>query len=217
MNPPLRMDEEDRRAIHILAANEGYLELGTWLSQDLVREKPDEDLHGMLRHEMMVAGASKTMISWMTLTHLRDYSSRGSPNSAGRYVLGLSDQELVDGVNFPGLTLPHYLRGSPAFPGLIEFLFEAAPERLDVIAPVVLEPRRLHRQICELMLERGGGRFAGLIGASCAGSRSHGPGSDLPRCSWRTIGPGLGPRHSISVDRYQADWYPPWEFSLCNG
>ena len=46
MNPPARMDEYDRRALHIAAGCGNLLKLCQWMARDLGREQPADDLHG---------------------------------------------------------------------------------------------------------------------------------------------------------------------------
>src|SRR5437868_3592031 len=77
MDPPSKIDEEDRRTIHVLTACGGYVELRDWLSLDLAREKPEEDLHGMLRSEMAHGGLSEKEIAFITLAYYRDFQKGG--------------------------------------------------------------------------------------------------------------------------------------------
>ena len=128
LNSPRRLDGEDRRALHLLTGHGEFLTIAHWVAQDLPRELPDEDLHGMLRAEMAHAGSSETAIAGMTLAFFREFITNGSPNSAGSYVLGLSDQQFVDAARMHDYD--RHLRdfeGVPAFFGLVEFLFEFAP------------------------------------------------------------------------------------------
>src|SRR5271169_2382096 len=52
MNSPRGADDKDRRAIHLLTAYKCFLAIAQWIDHDLVRERPGEDLQGMLRREM---------------------------------------------------------------------------------------------------------------------------------------------------------------------
>ena len=80
------------------------------------------------------------IISTLVAFHGR-FQEKGQPNSAGRYVLSLNDQQLeqLESGHRSENTFPGRLR----FLGLVDFLFAVAPDRLDVIAPLILEPGRL--------------------------------------------------------------------------
>ena len=167
LNGPRRLDDEDRRALHILTNYEAYLQITSWIAHDLARERADEDLHGMLRNEMAIAGASEVTIDCMTLVFFRQFKCGNSPNSAGRYVLALSDQQLVAAAReYDYDRHIRYVDGKPAFFGLVEFLFQFAPKRLDLIAPILFDPAHLEREICTLMLRKGADRFEDAIAAS---------------------------------------------------
>ena len=42
-------DEEDRRALQVLARSGSFAEIADWVCQDLPREKPGQDLHAVMR------------------------------------------------------------------------------------------------------------------------------------------------------------------------
>src|SRR4051794_35816991 len=52
MADPGAMGEEDRRALHALAAKEVFDQIGQWLSQALGRAKGDEDFFGIVGQEL---------------------------------------------------------------------------------------------------------------------------------------------------------------------
>jgi hypothetical protein len=166
MDPPSKCDGEDRRALHALARSGGYPEIAESISQGLARESPEQDFHKMLRDSLGSAGMTDQQIAALTTAYLRDFQRGGRLNSAGRYVLGLTDAQLRDAIKDRTPADTSYFAGMAAFMGVIAFLFAAAPERLDAIAPVLLDSKFLNRFISELMLKKGGERFESQIAVS---------------------------------------------------
>ena len=95
-------------------------------------------------------------IAVLTAAYFRTFQRAGRLNSAGRYVLGLTDLQLRDAVKNRTLVDKTYFGEGWPYMGLVEFLFAAAPERLDAIASLLLDPKSLNSYICELMLKKGG-------------------------------------------------------------
>ena len=120
----------------------------------------------MLRGELKRVDLPNDEIASTLITFLSSFQIKGHLNSAGRYVLSLSDQELERVVNSTESLQFRQLLGHAAFLGLVEFLFTVAPDRLDVIAPLILKPSRLSAEICETMLRKGGKRFEPMIAAN---------------------------------------------------
>ena len=122
---------------HILTNYEAYLQITQLDRPRPGRERPDEDLHGMLRSEMAIAGATEVTIDCMTLVFFREFKSGEFPQLGRAIVLALSDQQLVAAAReYDYDRHIRYVDGKPAFLGLVEFLFEFAPKRLDLIAPI---------------------------------------------------------------------------------
>ena len=100
--------EEDRRAIHVLAALESAVSLGhNWLPQALLRESADEDCCAALRAELHTQHVSDSVI---TSAIVLAGAKTGQPNSANRFILSLSDKDLVqaiktapENIDLPGL------------------------------------------------------------------------------------------------------------------
>jgi len=166
MNLPPRLEDEDRRTLHVLAAKHDYPNLHYWLSKAMAVESPAEDYLGTLRGELKRVGLPDDEIAPTLIAYLGDFQTQGRLNSAARYVLALTDQQLAQIVKSARIS-PHQSHlGNAAFLGLVELLFAVAPDRLDVIAPLILEPSRLSAEMSELMLRKGGKRFEPQIAAS---------------------------------------------------
>ncbi len=163
---PPRLEDEDRRILHVLAAKHDYPNLRFWLAKALAVETPAQDYLGVLRGELKRVALADDGITPTLIAHLDSFQKNGHPNSAARYVLALTDQQLTQMV-ISARTGPQdsYL-ATAAFLGLVEYLFFAAPERLEVIAPLILEPGRLNDELSELMLRKFGPRFEPAIAAS---------------------------------------------------
>ena len=150
-------------AIHVLVKGGGLPEIADWVCQELPREKPEQDLHGIMREALKTAGITDQEIAAVTAMKFTCFHKAGHPNSAGRFVLGLSDQELEAAVSHDAAWVPEVDLGHLVYEGLIDFLFSAAPERLDVIAPAILEPKRLRLGTSTALLQKGGHRFEDLV------------------------------------------------------
>lgn len=159
MDPPSRCEKEDRRALQVLARSGTFAEIAEWVCQELPREQPDQDLHGLMRDALKNAGVTEQEIALLTVARFRGFQNGAQPTSAGRYVLALGDQVLKAAASHaPEQMLQIHYNQRP-FLGLIEFLFSAAPERLDLIVPALLEPERLRSGTAALLLQKGGHRF----------------------------------------------------------
>jgi hypothetical protein len=157
------MDEEDRRAVYLATGYGAFLNLALWISRDLACERPSDDLHGMLHGEMTRAGASEAQFAHMTLAFVNEFTCASGPNSAGRYVVSLSDRQVLDAMQAHEFDRGFWYREGPPFLGLVTFLFQHAPARLDIVVPVLIRSARLDRRLCELILRQGGRRFEDLI------------------------------------------------------
>ena len=162
MNKPPRLDEEDLRVLHVLAAQQDYENLGVLFSDAVKAESVDSFL-GVLHAELKrVNLPADEVISTLVAFHDR-FQEKGQPNAAGRYVLSLSDQQLEQLIR---TSQRKYFSRDFDFLGLVDFLFAVAPDRLDVIAPLILEPGRLSAPICERMLRKRGKQFEPMIAAA---------------------------------------------------
>jgi hypothetical protein len=149
--PPTALEDEDRRALHVLVRI-GYLEaLGVWLDRALGKEKPDEDYHALLRAELEAIKVPRAQILHLTGRNLHTFARAGKPTSAGRYLLALSDSNLKQAVETPQnqyYNLP-----------LIDFLLEFAPGRIEGLLDELLNPRGpLNRDLVAIRLLKKGGK-----------------------------------------------------------
>ena len=145
--------EEDRRLIHVLFARNLLESLGSWLNAGLRQEKPTDDVFAAVRAELTSCQATtkdmNALFPGITL-----FARDGKPNSAGRYILALSDSDLEHAVrkgHFECLNL-----------WMIEFLVESAPDRIPAILPVLLKEQSGITNIeaaAAILVRKGGRRF----------------------------------------------------------
>ncbi len=159
LDPLSRCDDEDRRAVHLLARAGAFSEIAAWACQELPREKPGQDLHGALRQILTAGGVGDEAIATLTARYFTSFHKAGQANSAGRFVLGLDDARLAAAVSLGGERNRERGAGDRPYESLLEFLFTAAPERLDVVGPILAGSQRLRLGTSTILLERGGGRF----------------------------------------------------------
>ncbi len=128
---PTALEDEDRRALHILWQYGAANSIANWLDEHLKKEKPEEDYHAIVRAELERLKVRKGTIPTFTGRQLRTFL-RGDkqPTSVGRYILALNDADFKLAVKPPAKEV---LNG-----GLIEFLAVAAPERLRPLAEELL-------------------------------------------------------------------------------
>ena len=162
MNLPPRLDDEDLRALHVLAAQQDYEDLGFFFSKAVEAGTLDNFLSVLSDELKRVNLPDDEIISTLIAFHDR-FQEKGKPNSAGRYVLALSEQQLE---HVARTSQQKYMSREFDFRGLVDFLFAVAPDRLDVIAPLILEPGRLSAEMSERMLRKGGNRFEPAIARS---------------------------------------------------
>ena len=155
------MGEEDRRALSVLAAAEEFGQVGRWLSRAMAGAKGDEDLHAIVREELEAAGWSKAKVRQLTMVWVRDFARGGRPNSAGRYLLSLSDRDLNAAAKKALDWGKHW--DSSLKLRLAEFLLDAAPERLGPLLDVILDPKGITPQVCELIVRTGAGRYDSAV------------------------------------------------------
>src|SRR5271166_4605605 len=129
MNLPPKLEDEDRRVLHVLGAKEDYPDLLFWLSKALAVETLAEDYLGTLRGELERVGLPDEEITPTLFAYVDDFQKKDQLNSAGRYVLTLSDQQLAQIVRTARIS-PHQSHiGNAAFLGLVKLLFAAASVR----------------------------------------------------------------------------------------
>ena len=105
-------------------------------------------------------------IATLTLVHFPLFQNAGRLNSAGRYVASLSDSDLKTALSRRGSFSVNYHVGQAECQGLLQFLFSVAPERIEGIAPFLLDPEHLDGRITEILLKNGGERFVDAIAES---------------------------------------------------
>jgi hypothetical protein len=160
MADPASMGEEDRRALHAMAALETFAQIGDWLSKALGRAKGDEDLHAIVREELAKVKVPASAVSVMTTAFVENLAVGGRPTSAGRYLLALSDRDLKAAVKEAESGRSY---GQWCYPRLAGFLLETAPERLGPLLGVMLGPKVITPEICEIVLRKGADRYAPAV------------------------------------------------------
>jgi hypothetical protein len=150
---PVRWADEDRRLVQALAAAGLFEGLADRLNDSLQQEKPTEDIFGMVS-SVLQAGKSSGKDIVALAGRIRYFARDDKPNSAGRFLLGLGDEELKHAA---GLTHGDYYNLN-----LVGFLLDQAMDRIPAILPVVLHERR-HcgnaESVAAMVLEKGGKRF----------------------------------------------------------
>lgn len=164
MADPGAMGDEDRRALHALAAVEAFNQIGAWLSQALGRAKGEENLHDVVREELATVKLTTPTMSALTVTYVDHLARGGHPNSAGRYLLGLSDRDLKAAVKKAASMRED--QGDSSYPRLAGFLLETAPERLGPLLDLMLEPKAISPETCETILARGADRYETAVAAA---------------------------------------------------
>ncbi|WP_148590945.1 DUF4132 domain-containing protein [Aquisphaera giovannonii] len=121
------LDEEHRRALHAMVAAKAFSSLASWLDRALAEEGPDEDRFGTAAAEVAGQGVAPR-----TLLHLLANVARDDrPTSAGRALLALSDEDLA------------WVLARDEYSNLktwLEFLLDAAPDRMPPILDRALDP-----------------------------------------------------------------------------
>ncbi|QEH32652.1 hypothetical protein OJF2_11310 [Aquisphaera giovannonii] len=159
---PRDFDEEDRRVLEVLFRIDALPEIAQWLNQQLIAESPGEDVHATAREAADAAGSPRVALDRMTATYLPVLEAAGVPNSAGRYLLGLTPEELGEAATPPALDERHRSFVAP-FGGLVDLLFAHAPDRLDRIVPAIFTPGNADETIARALLEKGGKRFEHVV------------------------------------------------------
>jgi uncharacterized protein DUF4132/HEAT repeat protein len=130
LGQPPNWTEEDRRLLHVLHAV-GLLEsLGTWLNDRLKQEKPGDDVLAPVRAELESLKVSTKDIVTL-LARVQTFTRDDKPTSAGRFLLTLSDADLLHAVK-----QTYY---DNANLDLIGFILDFAPERIPQLLPVLLK------------------------------------------------------------------------------
>ena len=166
------------------------------LFSDAVKAESVDGFLGVLHAELKrVNLPADEVISTLVAFHDR-FQEKGQPNAAGRYVLSLSDQQLEQLIR---TSQRKYFSRDFDFLGLVDFLFAVAPDRLDVIASLILEPGRLSSPICERMLRKRGKQFEPMIAAA-----------------WKSV-PETGTRFGIAklLVAHDPDRYKAQALGLC--
>ena len=79
MAEPAAMGEEDRRALHVLAALGAFDHIGSWLSKALGRATGDENLHDLVREELATVNVPAVRVSAMTLLDVGNLTQGQAP------------------------------------------------------------------------------------------------------------------------------------------
>jgi hypothetical protein len=164
---PPALTEEDRRAIHVLAAATHWAYLARWLNPALHKEPADADYHALLRAELPDVPAPT--VAEATVEHFT-LVSQGRPTSAGRYLLGLPDEELKH--------LAQKCSGQLAILRLLELLLDHAPERVPPLTEELLQPAPTTPYlygVCRLLLGRDGARYEKQVVTTCRALDQSGP------------------------------------------
>lgn len=143
--------DQDRRAVDILCAAGIHEYLFVRLDTDLAVEPEGEDFHRRLREQ--VKGLSAEKLAIQTATSIRQLLRDGKPTSAGRYLLGLPENDLR-------IALVHSVEHAYGT-RLLDFLLDHAPRRVPPLAEYVLNEveESLARHVAASLLTRGGKTF----------------------------------------------------------
>ncbi|WP_165224179.1 DUF4132 domain-containing protein [Aquisphaera insulae] len=175
IHPAREFDDEDRRAVELLLHLKQLTLLATWLGRSLRDEKADEDFHGLIRSAAESTGVPASLIDTMTASFIPSLIRGVTPNSAGRYVLGMDEARLTRAVK----SAPSSSDFHEAFTGLLELLFASAPERVDAVAPLVLASGGVQPVLAEILLRKGKQRFEVLVAGLWREKKKLGESFDL--------------------------------------
>lgn len=132
LTPMSQWTDQDRRLVHAMAAAGMLASLGSWLEDQLKQEKAGGDPVGDLARE--IASANFPAEDTITMfTTVRTFVRSGTPTSAGRFLLALSDAELKQAAT---LRFQNYYNLQ-----LLQFLFEHTPDRVAPLVPELLVER----------------------------------------------------------------------------
>jgi hypothetical protein len=154
------MNDENRRELHVLAAIGFLTALELWLDKMLEKEKEGEDIHGLLRVSLQALTNPNKRVLKLTAGHLRKFAREGKPTSAGRYLLGLSKDDLESALQ---IGIPTSGKGERPNLELVDFLVEALPEQVarhfDERVRNVRARSFLTPSIADILVKKGGRRF----------------------------------------------------------
>jgi hypothetical protein len=163
--------DEDRRALHVLAAVHDDEGIGRALDTALEKEKVGGDVHDLFRAELSGQRVRESRIVRLTIGRVTHYSKGRQPNSAGRFLLGLSDESVVQAVQ-EAVAEAAKLEKSRETWGvdraleplvkLVEFWLAFAAERGPCVVDVVLSPQLgpdALEAVCRTVLQKGGDRY----------------------------------------------------------
>lgn len=147
------LKEEERRVLRVLAANPGGGGIREWLNSILNTETADQDQHAVFRAVLSADPVTADLALPLTTRHVQVFAREGRVNSAGRYLLGLSDDELRHGLHesAPNINL-----------ALLAFLVGHAAERIPAILPEMLRGEdEVHNgaEIAAVLLKQLGTRY----------------------------------------------------------
>lgn len=160
--PPGEFQDEDRRVVQAIVASGMGLCLGRWLGQHLRAEKPNEDSFGPVREALLAQPrTAKMFLPWVGSSAL-DLEYEGRPTSAGRFMLGLPDNELAEVAKRSGT---HNEANAHSRTGLVEFLIAHAPERILVLGDGLFAAQSewVNIDVAELLVNKGGVKFIPVI------------------------------------------------------
>lgn len=151
--PPEKMGDEDRRALEAVAKLGALRDIAEWLAPFLRKEKPEEDLHALLREACSVLRSPTVQIVAVTVDYLPVVDRQGQPNSAGRHLLALSDRDLKQGIERAD--------GDYMLAEVARMLLDHAAQRVAALADALIsrsrqKKRYLRCEACVELLKRTG-------------------------------------------------------------
>ena len=129
-------------AIHVLVKGGGLPEIADWVCQELPREKPEQDLHGIMREALKTAGITDQEIAARDRNEVHAASiKQGTRIRPDASCSGSAISELEAAVSHDrSMGSRCRIRVTSVSGASSISCSSAAPERLDVIAPAILEP-----------------------------------------------------------------------------
>jgi len=158
---PEAFEDEDRRVLHVLAATRQLRQIGDWLDDRLSGEGPGQDRFGAVSAEVVAHGVSPGEL----LNAVTRVADDGRPNSAGRALLALTDDEIVRAFRDD----PEGYDGGSK----LELLFDRIPERLPAVMGRIFDAAPDWWALNSIVLKKDPARYAGVVAAGLPAVKDH--------------------------------------------
>lgn len=176
LRPVPQWQDDDRRAVHVLAKAEMEDDVWKWVDGQIQHEKEGEDFHGTTARELEVGRKQAARLANDTASWVLNLLNRGKANSAGRYLLSLDDAVLRKAI-----TAANKERSYVGLTGLTELLHQFAPARLDALAEDLLvqsDGKEMFLSVVELLLKLNKEKYAPVIAAGTEARKDSGRAFD---------------------------------------